>query len=135
MFTASGAIAYLPGSVAGRERRLLWIDRTGREQPLPAVPRAFEWPKLSPDGRRAVARVALPSGNAIFIYDVTEGTQDVDGTRLSEEGTVASYPIWAPDGQSVVFGMVMNEKVQLSQRAATGLGPTERLAPNPAMNQ
>ena len=132
---ASGAIAYLPGSVAGRERRLLWIDRTGQEHPLPAVPRAFDWPKLSPDGRRAVARVALPSGNAIYIYDVTEGTQDVDGTRLSEEGTVASYPIWAPDGQSVVFGTVINEKVQLSRRAATGLGPTERLAPNPAMNQ
>ena len=35
----------------------------------------------------------------------------------------------------MVFGTVINEKVQLSRRAATGLGPTERLAPNPAMNQ
>ena len=34
------------------ERTLVWVDRQGQETPLPAPPRSYVYPRLSPDGTR-----------------------------------------------------------------------------------
>ena len=34
-------------------RTLVWVDRTGKEEPIAAPPRAYEHPRLSPDGKRS----------------------------------------------------------------------------------
>src|SRR5205814_2994650 len=66
-----GTLVYVdaPESLARNVRTLVWVDRTGKEEPMAAPPRAYQQPRLSPDGMR----VALSSGdqeNDIWIWDL-----------------------------------------------------------------
>ena len=46
-----GAVAYTPAT-SSDERFLVWVDRAGRSQRIPADPRAYIYPRLSPDGHK-----------------------------------------------------------------------------------
>src|SRR4030095_13889002 len=48
---AKGTLVYVPGSVANAvQNSLVWVDRHGRETAVPAPPRSYVYPRLSPDG-------------------------------------------------------------------------------------
>jgi hypothetical protein len=74
-----GHCCAVPGSGgAPAELMLAWVDRKGVAQPLPAPPRPYTNPRLSPDGRLAAVQI----GNDIWIYDLARNTL----TRLTFEG-------------------------------------------------
>ena len=56
-----GTLAYVSGSAEETARTLVWVDREGHETPIPAPPRPYLLPTLSPDGTR-VASVRQRSG-------------------------------------------------------------------------
>jgi len=61
--SADGSLAYVPGAETGVERTLVWVDRKGAPQPLPAPPRAYMSPRLSPDGQRVAVGIDVgPNG-------------------------------------------------------------------------
>lgn len=49
-----GTLVYMPSRPGMQEtpRSLVWVDRKGREEPTKAPPRAYNNPRLSPDGTR-----------------------------------------------------------------------------------
>ena len=50
---ANGALVYVNTSVKSPSRTVVWVDRSGREEPLTAdAPQAYSYPRLSPDGTR-----------------------------------------------------------------------------------
>ncbi|MDO8795593.1 MAG: serine/threonine-protein kinase, partial [Vicinamibacterales bacterium] len=51
---ADGTLAYVSAGGGNVEspRTLVWVDRQGRETPIPAPPRAYVYPRLSPDATR-----------------------------------------------------------------------------------
>jgi len=55
--------------VAGASSKLVWVDRKGNEQPLPADPHAYRNPRLSPDGDRVAVGID-ELGGQIWIYDI-----------------------------------------------------------------
>ena len=66
-FTVSdtGALVYVTGgAVPAAERSLAWVDRQGTSQALPAPPRPYFTPRLSPDGQRVAVSTQrrYPSG-------------------------------------------------------------------------
>ena len=64
--SGDGSLAYVPGGSSADDRTLLWVDRNGTARPLPAPPRAYISPRLSPDGQRlGVASKALECGFTI----------------------------------------------------------------------
>jgi serine/threonine-protein kinase len=78
--------------------RLISIGRDGSTHPvLPAV-RAFQFPRLSPDGRRLAVIVADQSGNDAWIVDLATGTF----SRLTTAGAVNAVE-WIGDGSRVVY--------------------------------
>jgi eukaryotic-like serine/threonine-protein kinase len=98
-FSKSGSLVYLPGGVAGTQRRLVWVDRKGAEQPLAAPAVSYRTPRLSPDGRR-VAVATTESGFNIWLYDLARGTL----SRLTFTGSGGNVtPTWTPDGKRVTF--------------------------------
>ena len=53
-------------------------------------------------------------------------------SRLTFDQAVDTYPVWAPDGERVVFGSYRETGVaNLFTRAVDGTGRVERLASNP----
>jgi eukaryotic-like serine/threonine-protein kinase len=127
-FAASqnGVLAYRTGT-DGPPRTLVWVSRNGTEQPLASPERAYDYPRVSPDG----GRVAVEIGPQIWLYDLVRDTL----TRFTfEEGSVNENPIWAPDGKRIIFDS--STQAVAGQRAAwsifwqmaDGSGGLERLA-------
>jgi len=103
-------------------RRLVWVDREGREQPLGIAAGTYEAMRLSPDGRRLAARSLVGTNSEIWIYDLSQGAP----TRLTFAASDDSRPVWTPDGQRIVFSSD-REGRGLHWKAADGTGQVERL--------
>jgi Tol biopolymer transport system component len=97
-FSNTGSLAYVPGTVEARQLKLVWVDRKGTEQPVPAPPHNYAILRLSPDGQH-VATGIEEADNQIWIYDLSRDTL----TRLTFDGTNNVDPVWTPDGKRIVF--------------------------------
>jgi serine/threonine-protein kinase len=123
-----GTLAYVSGGVAGAltQRTLVWVDRQGRETPIPAPPRAYLYPRLSPDGRR-VAVSAVDQETDIWVWDLGRTTL----TRATFDPRLDTYPVWTPDGHRLIFSSDRAGVRNLYWQAADGTGAVERLTESP----
>ena len=124
-FTVSdtGALVYVTGgAVPAAERSLAWVDRQGTSQALPAPPRPYFTPRLSPDGQH-VAVYTQEGIRQVWSYDIARGAL----SAVTVDGR-SSYGIFAPDGKRVAFrsGAAGGED-NLYWKAADGSGAAERL--------
>ncbi len=117
----AGSLAYVPTGEA--VRRLVWVDRNGREEPLAAPPRDYVLPRISPDGTRVALQVR-DEENDIWLWDFAQETL----TRLTFGPASDRFPVWTPDGQRVAFTSTREGGVEnLFWKAADGTGTVERL--------
>jgi serine/threonine-protein kinase len=92
-----GTLVYRRSSAAAVSRMvtLEWVDPTGKREPLPAKPGAYESLGLSPDGKRVALTVTEERGADIWVYEPQR-----DGmTRLTFGGGICHNPTWSPDGR------------------------------------
>ncbi len=63
--TADGSLVYASAEMSARlqSRTLVWVDRSGQEEPLPFDPAAYDVPRVSPDGTRVAVDIR-DQGNA-----------------------------------------------------------------------
>ena len=125
---ANGTMVYVRGrGVAGAARSLVWVDRMGREEPLPAPVRAYQYPRISPDGTR-VALDVRDQEQDIWIWDFTRQTL----TRFTFDPAGDSYPVWSPDSRRLIFASARaGTAANLFWQAADGTGAVERLTESP----
>jgi serine/threonine-protein kinase len=121
-FSATGSLAYVPGGVQVSQRRLVWVDRKGVEQVLPAPTRSYRTPRLSPDGRRLAATID-ESDSYIWLYDFARDTL----TRLTFQGNYDLMGAWTPDGKRIAFDSTREGPQNLFWQMADGSGGIERL--------
>jgi Tol biopolymer transport system component len=130
----AGTLVYVPqitstGLDSAKGRTLVWVDRTGHEEPLPAPSNAYAWPKISPDGTRVALTIRDTGGYDIWIWDLARKTM----TRLTFDRKNNQISIWTPDGKRIVY-LSLREGVKGSVywKAADGTGEDEKLgsAPN-----
>jgi len=117
----NGTLAYIPTNVSSTDRRLVWVNRDGSAEPLKAPPRAYEHPRLSPDGKRVMLNIAGDSPN-VFMYDIA-------ANRLQQFTTEANnaMPIWTRDGKRIVFRSTKAGSWNAFLKNADGSGNTEQL--------
>jgi serine/threonine protein kinase len=114
----NGVLAYCLVAPSGPPK-LVWVDRKGIEQAVPAPPHNYVFPRVSPDGKGVA--VAIEEGDSqIWLYDLRRDTL----TRLTFEGNGNTAPIWTPDGKRIVF---KGNKQRLFWQPADGSGPAEEL--------
>jgi len=118
--STDGTLVYVPGGIRGTSRRLVWVDRQGNEEPIPAPPGGYYIPRLSPDGTKAALDNRGPSAD-IWIWDFDRRTM----TRLTFGA--AAYPVWTPDGERLIFTFFEAGVGNLSWRASDGSTSVERL--------
>jgi serine/threonine-protein kinase len=123
-----GTMIYVRGRPVSVQRGLVWVDREGRETPLSAPPRAYDLPRVSPDGSRIVVW-ATDQENDLWIWDMAR----LSLTRLTFAPGVDLFPVWTPDGRRVLFSSSRDGIANLYAQAADGSGTAERLttSPNP----
>jgi serine/threonine protein kinase len=128
-FTLSnrGSLAYVSGGAQSANVNLVWVDRHGIAQVLPAPLHEYRYPRLSPDGRQVVVGI----GNDIWIYDLPRDTL----TRFTFDGNISLANIaafWTRDGKRVVFTSPKGGGADnLFWKPADGSGPEERLTTGP----
>jgi serine/threonine-protein kinase len=128
-FSATGTLAYVPGGIQAARSSLVWVSRSGAEQPLVGPERAYYMPRLSPDGQR-VAVVIGEQGNQIWLYDLSRETL----TRLTFEGG-NQLPVWTPDGKKIAFrSSRAGGPPNLFWQLADGSGELERLTTSENIN-
>ena len=120
---ASGSLVYAAGLGSSEARTLVWVDRSGKEEPLGVPPRAYTYPRLSPDGTR-VALDIRDEMRDIWIWDLARKTL----TRLTVDSDLTRLPIWI-DAQRVVFTVTKDGQAGSSVRvqAADGSAPSQSL--------
>ena len=119
----NGTLVYVPGATVGPERTLVWVDRQGREEPLKAPIRAYQYPRLSPDGRR-VALDMRDQERDVWTWDFIRETP----TRVTFDPGLDEFPVWTPDSQRLVFSSSRAGVWNLFRQTADGTGAIERLS-------
>ena len=120
-----GSLVYVPdgGDDAGR-RSLVWVDRAGQEERIPIAPAGYHMPRLSPNGRYFVVEVREANSSDLVIYDLERGTT----SPLTSDPAVDTYPLWSPDGETVVFGSNRGGgPLNIYSRRFDASSPAERL--------
>ncbi len=115
----TGVLAFRGG--AADARRLVWLDRSGRETPVLAETAGYRDASLSPDGTRLVFDVTDKGGD-IWVRDLARGIS----SRFTFDGAGARDPLWSPDGRRVVFSS-QRKAVDLMVRDAGGTREPELL--------
>jgi serine/threonine protein kinase/Tol biopolymer transport system component len=121
-FSSTGSLVYVPGGVQATQLRLVWVGRNGAEQPVAAPVRAYQYPRLSPDGRRVAVGIS-DQDTQVWLYDFSRETP----TRLTFEGDTNTTPTWTPDGKRIVFQSNKDGPMNLFWQLADGSGGLERL--------
>jgi eukaryotic-like serine/threonine-protein kinase len=113
---AGDHLAYLPWT--GR-RRLVWVDRKGRELGTLGEVGGYEDVRLSPDGQRVAVALRDPAhgqNEDVWVLDVSRGTP----TRITAERTDEFAPAWFPDGERLVYASDHLGFYDLYERPASG---------------
>ena len=118
-----GTLAY-----AGFEpTQFKWLDRSGQAAGTFGEAGNYTSFALSLDGRRVVASRATGSGADLWLVDAERNVS----SRFTFEPGLNVYPIWSPNGQSIVFrsGIPWN----LYRKDSNGVERQERItrSPNP----
>jgi Tol biopolymer transport system component len=117
-----GSLVYHPLTL--EEIDLVWVDRRGSVSPLSEERRAFDAPRLSPDGR-FLAVMLDECQHDLWVLDIARGAL----TRLTFGRLQDNHnPIWTPDGERVTFSSSRFGRFDLFWEAADGGGTAEVVA-------
>jgi Tol biopolymer transport system component len=94
-----GAVVYRSGKAAARSWPVMWLDSSGKTQPLLQKPGTYYSPSISPDGRQLAIVLESGKDQDAWIYD----TQRDSMSRLTYNSSGGLYPVWYPDGKHIVF--------------------------------
>jgi serine/threonine-protein kinase len=121
--SSSGVMAYVESKKQPSARRtLVWVDRQGREEPIPAGERAFIYPRMSPDGNRLALDIQDESRD-IWVWDFSRRML----TLITTDPARDEDPVWSRDGRRLIFLSLRTGAGNLFWQPADGSGTAERL--------
>jgi Tol biopolymer transport system component len=131
-----GTLVYVAGAPQSNARTLVWVNRQGDEEAIKVPPRAYLYPRLSPDGTR-IALDIRDQDNDIWLWHVARETL----TRITNDPALDRFPVWTHDGQHVIFSSdraktssdLAKAGANLYSQAADGTGTVEQLTDSPLL--
>jgi Tol biopolymer transport system component len=128
--SGAGMLAYLDGTQAWTNSRMVWVDRSGRTEPLPLPPRPYAHPRLDPDGKSVVFAIREEVTD-VWTLDLRRNGV----SRLTFVPSENEMPVWMPDGTRVIYSSTRAGEPRAHYvRAADGSGE-ERKAFSAAVHQ
>jgi serine/threonine-protein kinase len=118
----TGTLLYIPpGRRAEPLTTLWWVDRQGREEPLPLAAGRYMYARISPDGTR-VALDIVGANRDIWIWNLERPSL----TKITGGPTEDILPEWSPDGRRLFFASDRTGTFDVYSQAADG-ATAERL--------
>jgi Tol biopolymer transport system component len=124
-FSSTGSLVYVPGpaKLSGNQLKVALADRKGNLEELKLPPGAYEFPRVSPDGKRIAFGVEDGKEAYVSIYELS----GVSSARRLTVGGANRYPAWSADGQRVAFQSDREGDLGIYWQRADGTETTERL--------
>jgi dipeptidyl aminopeptidase/acylaminoacyl peptidase len=110
----AGGLVYAHGST---NRRLVWVDRSGKARPALDELREYRHVRLSPDGRRVALSIGTSARSDLWVFDIASGTL----TPLTTAGRTRN-PAWSPDGRRLLYVSTQSGRAAFWWQAANGGG-------------
>ena len=108
-------------------RSLVWVDRAGHEEIIPASPRPYYTPRLSPDETRLIV-YANDADRDLWVWNFARA----NFARLTSTPSTELSGTWLPpNGTRVVFNSDIEGTRALYWRKADGIEAVEPLLKNP----
>jgi eukaryotic-like serine/threonine-protein kinase len=120
--SATGTLAYISAGPGQFESQLVWVNRHGEIQPLPAPPRAYSSLALSRDGKQVAVSITSDT-EQLWAYDLSRGTL----TKFASEQGSRRDSLWTPDGKRLVYRSNKAGLWNLFWRPSDGSGSEEQL--------
>ncbi len=97
--SASGVLLYQRGAASGGSQ-LVWVDVSGKQgrRVVPETAPYYE-PALSPDVSKLAIVIEANGQSDVWVVDLDRNTK----TRITFAPQTSDYPVWWPDGKSLVF--------------------------------
>ena len=126
-FADNGTLIFVPGPLSGGSsgalRTLALRDRAGNElERLKVPPRAYSYPRVSPDGKR-VAVSTDDDKPDVWIIDLAGAS----APRQLTLGGSSRFPVWSHDGLRVAFRSNRQGDDSIFWQKADGTGTVEQL--------
>ncbi len=120
----NGVLTYQTGSVKSGSQ-LAWFDRNGKQLSVLGDLAIYDFPQLSPDGKRVTVTIVDPqNGNQdVWLYEVARGLR----IRFTVDPADERNPMWSPDGSGIVFASNRKGHFDLYQKASSGIGSDQLL--------
>jgi serine/threonine-protein kinase len=116
--TSDGGLTYWHGN---ENRRLVWVDRSGRSTPALDSAREYVHVRLSPNGRQAALTIITGARRDIWAFDLAAGTL----TPVTSGGT-SRNPMWSSDGRRILYASTHSKRAAFWWQPSDGSGPPER---------
>ncbi len=118
-----GTLLYQTGTMEGGWH-LVWFSRDGKQSGSMGDIDRYMDPAISPDGKRVAAGLLNNQGIVdIWTFDLARGTR----TRLTFGPSVQRYPLWSPDGKTIIYASNATGSFQMFSKPADGSGPEQPL--------
>ena len=119
----NGTLVYAVAPLATAVRTLVWVSRDGKVTPSGFEPRAYDHPRLSPDGRR-IALTIRGQNPDVWVADLERKTL----TRFTFDPGEDESGVWTPDGQRLTYASSRGTNGRVTfWKAADGSGTEEQL--------
>ena len=122
-FAHNGTFIYLPGRGTIPGYPILWLESSGKTQPLHSPAGVYFNPRFSPDGKRLAFVVATPQGSDIWVRELDRDTP----RRLTFLPGQSVQPVWTPDGETIVFRFLNPTAPGMYMIRSDGSGEARRL--------
>ena len=119
-----GDLAYVPGTIEGGRRSLVWVDRSGKAEPLALPPASYLYPRISPDGHTLAVEIEGPNHD-FYLYDFERTVL----SKITTDG-LSHDPVWSPDGARLAFRSWQAGGMTMWWMRADRSGSPERLDPS-----
>jgi len=126
---ADGSFAYVPGNGPAAVRSIVLTDRTGKARTVPGPPRAYNYPRFSPDGKRLAVSIGPGHGHSDDVWTVDIETGALARLTFGDGKSGNYYPAWSGDGRRIAYSTDRAHQ-GIFLKNADGTGEEEPLLPD-----